>query len=223
MIRTVDLTEFGSLPVTQDTISIPYASQLSSVIMPTANGVIRYIQIGISSALSANQVLTSLDLTEFSTIHNLFLIGLNKLQTLTYNSTLAMGLSTSTFEFRETLLRNILPFDVNFHPNGTTSYYLNTVIPNVLTSSDIDSMIDNIYTDKSIFNNTGTKSIGFSSVSGAYTLTGILQAPTGYIQADAVTVGNDGTPATPLEKIYVLINQNNDNTVVKKYKWSFTY
>lgn len=52
---------------------------------------------------------------------------------------------------------------------------------------------------------------------------GTYQAPSGYIQANATTVGSDGNPISAKEKIYVLVNQNIDNTNTKKYNWSITY
>lgn len=78
-----------------------------------------------------------------------------------------------------------------------------------------------------------TKSIAGYGYSGAKTLTinggsnaspsGTYQAPLGYIQANATTTGNDGTPSSSKEKIYVLVNQNIDNTTTKKYNWNITY
>ncbi len=55
-----------------------------------------------------------------------------------------------------------------------------------------------------------------------FAVDGIFQAPAGYVQADTGVIGNDGTPVSAKEQIYVLVNQNVDGSTTKKYKYLFT-
>jgi hypothetical protein len=99
-------------------------------------------------------------------------------------------------------------------------YYRNNNITSVVTLATVEGNIGRIYSGRANFDASILKAFSFPT---GLTLTGTYQAPTGYIQADAVTVGNDGSPANANEELYVLENQNNDNTIVKKYNWNFNY
>ncbi len=92
---------------------------------------------------------------------------------------------------------------------------------NAISNANVNTTIDDLYTNRAAFNNASiAKSLNISGTNAAPS--GTLVAPTGYVQATTGVPGNDGTPANQKEKIYVLINQNNDNLTTKKYNWSIT-
>ena len=85
--------------------------------------------------------------------------------------------------------------------------------------TSFEALIDNFYQNRALRNsvlNTDLSGVGNATPSG------IFQAPAGYVQADIGVSGNDGTPASAKEQIYVLVNQNVDNSTTKKYKYIFT-
>ena len=220
LIESADLSNLGNSYGTMTYILMSYISTLANLIMPSGSFGILQIQIGVNTELTNNSVLTSLDLQNFSSIGSLQIIGMNALQTLLIDDNVITNGTNST-TIIETKLDKLFPFDNAFTPNGAPTDYRNTVIPNYITVANQDENVNRIYGNRAAFNNGVAKSFRFDGNNPI--MSGTYQAPTGYIQADAVTVGNDGTPASPLEQLYVLTNQNNDNTVVKKYKWTFLY
>jgi hypothetical protein len=88
-------------------------------------------------------------------------------------------------------------------------------------SDGINQLIDDLYSNRNIWDNAYTKTL---QVYGGTTQTpsGIYQSPEFYIQANTGVNGNDGNPVSSKEKMYVLVNQNNDQLTTKKYKWSIT-
>lgn len=90
---------------------------------------------------------------------------------------------------------------------------------NALSQADVDSWINDIYSNRSDFKS-AAKTLNISGDNAAPS--GSFQAPAGYIQADEVTAGDDGAPETAKEQMYVLVNQNIDNTTDKKYNWTIT-
>ena len=88
---------------------------------------------------------------------------------------------------------------------------------NLFTS--FEALIDNFYQNRVLRNN--ALNVTLSGVSNAAP-SGIFQAPPGYVQADTGVNGNDGTPVSAKEQIFVLVNQNVDNSTTKKYKYLFT-
>lgn len=91
---------------------------------------------------------------------------------------------------------------------------------NGMSSANVDQTIENIFSSRLSFDNTVTKSLFMDGTNAAPS--GIYQAPTGYVQAGSGVTGNDGSPTTAKEKLFVLANQNIDNSTEKKYKWTFT-
>ena len=88
---------------------------------------------------------------------------------------------------------------------------------NLFTS--FEALIDNFYQNRVLRNN--ALNVTLSGVGNAAP-SGVYQAPVGYVQAGAGVSGNDGTPSSAKEKIFVLVNQNVDNSTTKKYKYLFT-
>ena len=88
---------------------------------------------------------------------------------------------------------------------------------NLFTS--FEALIDNFYQNRVLRNN--ALNVTLSGVGNAAP-SGVYQAPVGYVQAGAGVSGNDGTPSSAKEKIFVLVNQNVDNSTTKKYKYIFT-
>ena len=85
--------------------------------------------------------------------------------------------------------------------------------------TSFEALIDNFYQNRVLRNS--VLNVNLSGVNNA-TPSGIFQAPAGYVQADAGVNGNDGTPVSAKEQIFVLVNQNVDNSTTKKYKYLFT-
>lgn len=75
------------------------------------------------------------------------------------------------------------------------------------TISNWGGLIDNIYNNKSLFSKTEKTFNCSTPMKNA--LTGIYQAPAGFVKSTA-----DGNPTSHREKIYVLVNN---------YNWTFTY
>ena len=88
---------------------------------------------------------------------------------------------------------------------------------NLFTS--FEALIDNFYQNRVLRNN--ALNVTLSEVGNAAP-SGVYQAPVGYVQAGAGVNGNDGTPSSAKEQIFVLVNQNVDNSTTKKYKYIFT-
>ena len=88
---------------------------------------------------------------------------------------------------------------------------------NLFTS--FEALIDNFYQNRVLRNN--ALNVNLSGVGNA-TPSGIFQAPVGYVQADIGVSGNDGTPSNAKDQVFVLVNQNVDNSTTKKYKYLFT-
>ena len=88
---------------------------------------------------------------------------------------------------------------------------------NLFTS--FEALIDNFYQNRVLRNS--VLSVNLSGANNA-TPSGIFQAPAGYVQADTGVNGNDGTPVSAKEQIFVFVNQNVDNSTTKKYKYLFT-
>ena len=88
---------------------------------------------------------------------------------------------------------------------------------NLFTS--FEALIDNFYQNRVL-----RDSVLNVNLSGANNATpnGIFKAPVGYVQAGTGVSGNDGTPVSAKEQIFVLVNQNVDNSTTKKYKYFFT-
>ena len=76
---------------------------------------------------------------------------------------------------------------------------------NLFTS--FEALIDNFYQNRVLRNS--VLSVDLSGANNA-TPSGIFQAPAGYVQADTGVNGNDGTPVSAKEQIFVLVNQNVD-------------
>ena len=85
--------------------------------------------------------------------------------------------------------------------------------------TSFEALIDNFYQNRVLRNS--VLSVDLSGANNA-TPSGIFQAPAGYVQADTGVNGNDGTPVSAKEQIFVLVNQNVDNSTTKKYKYLFT-
>lgn len=77
-----------------------------------------------------------------------------------------------------------------------------------MSSANVDSTINNIYTNKTKWNSyTVAKSINIAGSNAA--ASGIYQAPAGFVLGVS-----DGAPASAKEQIYVLVNN---------YGWTITY
>ena len=85
--------------------------------------------------------------------------------------------------------------------------------------TSFQQLIDNFYQNKGL--RSSVLDVNLSGTNNA-TPGGIFQAPAGYVQAGIGINGNDGTPVSEKEQIYVLVNQNIDNSTTKKYKYLFT-
>ena len=85
--------------------------------------------------------------------------------------------------------------------------------------ASFEALIDNFYQNRLLRNS--VLNVNLSGVDNAVP-SGVFQAPSGYAQADTGINGNDGTPISAKEQIYVLVNQNVDNSTTKKYKYLFT-
>ena len=88
---------------------------------------------------------------------------------------------------------------------------------NLFTS--FEALIDNFYQNRVLRNS--VLNVNLSGANNA-TPNGIFKAPVGYVQAGTGVSGNDGTPVSAKEQIFVLVNQNVDNSTTKKYKYLFT-
>jgi hypothetical protein len=85
-------------------------------------------------------------------------------------------------------------------------------------TSFIDYITD-LYTNRA--QRANAVSINISGGSNA-TPGGTYQAPSGYVQATTGVNGVDGSPASEKEMIFVLVNQNIDNSTTKKYRFTIT-
>lgn len=104
-------------------------------------------------------------------------------------------------------------------PIGTKIIATTIAINNCgMTQANVDGNINNLYVNRLAFDNTQGKHFNIGDSNAAPS--GTYQAPAGYIQATTGVVGDDGTPASAKEQIYVLLNQNEDNSTTNKYKWS---
>ena len=101
--------------------------------------------------------------------------------------------------------------------NMTISAILLQMQVNAFTS--FEALIDNFYQNRVLRNS--VLNVNLSGVDNA-TPSGIFQAPVDYVQAGAGVNGNDGAPTSAKEQIFVLVNQNVDNSTTKKYKYLFT-
>jgi hypothetical protein len=134
---------------------------------------------------------------------------------ITNLSTIGMGTTVATCNIYSNSSLNIsFPFNTTFRPS------IINISSNNMSQANVDTTIDNLYTIRSSYSN-AAKSLNIAGTNS--TPSGTYQAPAGYVQANGVTVGNDGTPASAKEQIYVLVNQNIDNTTTKKYNWTITY
>ena len=115
-----------------------------------------------------------------------------------------------------------LPFGTRIVCNSITIG--GTIYP-VGNTSFLYSSIYNLYSNYTGFSSSAQKSFSFSNEVG-----GGITIPTGYVQANATTAGNDGDLLNMLDSdlvkirkvAYVLVNQNIDFTTTKKYNWSVT-
>ena len=85
--------------------------------------------------------------------------------------------------------------------------------------TSFEALIYNFYQNRVLRNS--VLNVDLSGVNNA-TPSGIFQPPSGYVQADTGVSGNDGNPVSAKEQIYVLVNQNVDNSTTRKYKYLFT-
>jgi hypothetical protein len=123
---------------------------------------------------------------------------------------------TNIFHVYNTNLNITFPFGINqFYPRQIN------ISNNGMSLANVDATIDSIYQNRDVWSGyTAIRTLNIAGTNAAPS--GSYVAPSGYIQADAVTVGNDGTPANALEQVYVLVNQNIDLSTTKKYNWTIT-
>jgi hypothetical protein len=91
---------------------------------------------------------------------------------------------------------------------------------NGMNVTNVDGTIDSIYQNSAKWDRTVVHILNIAGTNA--TPSGSYAAPSGYIQADGVTNGNDGSPVSAKEQMYVLVNQNVDLTTTKKYNWTIT-
>ena len=85
--------------------------------------------------------------------------------------------------------------------------------------TNVDGNVDDVYDYRDAFVTTAKT---FNISGGTNTRpTGTKQQPTGYVQGASGVAPVDGTPASQMEKIWVMENQTNENGT-KKYNWTFT-
>lgn len=117
------------------------------------------------------------------------------------------------WETMNTPLNMTLPFGTSILAN------INNIDNNSQNQTNINANINNVYQNRN--NYTVSVAKQFSAGGNNAAPGGIYQAPSGYIQATTGITGNDGTPASAKEQIFVLMNQNNDGETTKKYNWNF--
>ncbi len=245
MLQTIDMSKMGSSALVLNQIGFGVHKNLYYFVAPllVTSCVLCTFGTAIGGTVPTDyNVLTSLDLSTIPVMGGLVIHGFANLSTLdlhptlTIDENLGVTANNNLVYIVDTSINKSFDFDVNIHPARTSTdltwTYKSNDYTNVLTLANVESMIEKIYTDRNVFTNgiyyhyfEFFDSIYWAAdmSTGAYAVTGTYQAPTGYIQADAVTVGNDGTPASPMEKLYVLWNQKIDNTVTKKYNILITY
>ncbi len=103
--------------------------------------------------------------------------------------------------------------------NGLASNATFTITSCGISLTNLDNTINNLYTYRTSFNAVAKTFVAAGTNPAP---SGTYQAPSGYIQATTGVSGNDGSPASAKEQVYVLVNQNNNNTTIKKYNWAFT-
>lgn len=101
-------------------------------------------------------------------------------------------------------LNMVFPIGVNnFLPTGITLFGLTSI-----TRANLEATVNNHYTNRAKWNTTlVARAVNMGGSTPA--VTGIYRAPAGFVLGS-----NDGTPATPKEKLYVLANN---------YSWAFTF
>lgn len=223
MLKMIDLSNFCQTLLVAEAISVGRHENLIYFNPPTALTSCNLVQFGTSGALPmTSSTLHRINIRTIEKIGTLGISGYINLSMLELHPSLVMdgSLSTSGFKIENTALNKVFDFDLAVNPSNVNMYYYNDDITNVMTVAVLDENISNIYDGRANFDASIAKVFDLSQNNPAPS--GTYQAPAGYIQANGVTVGNDGSPASAKEQIYVLQNQNNDNTVVKKYNWTFT-
>ncbi len=189
--------------------------------MPVTSQNINFLRFfGYDSASSIapfNVVTTFLTFTNLSGNIGTFTVQqMRALNSVTFN---AATIIENSFTLENTAMNQVFDFGTKIF--AQTIVYRNTQIAGALTSGNLDLNIDNVYTNRVAYSAIKPGAKTFTANGNNAAPGGTLVAPTGYIQADGVTGGNDGTPANAKEQIYVLINQNTDFTTTKKYNWTF--
>lgn len=128
------------------------------------------------------------------------LASATNLENINYTNTTA---TNNLFRAENCSLNQLFPF-------GSNSFIPNVISlqDNGMSSANVDSTINNIYTNKTKWNSyTVAKSINIAGSNAA--ASGIYQAPAGFVLGVS-----DGAPASAKEQIYVLVNN---------YGWTITY
>lgn len=205
-LTTLDISNWTSLA----TLTIGSNTLLNSLTLPINN----YLP-GTNISCTSNVSITSLDFSNFVAGSTVTVTGNSTLTSLILPSLTGSGYTDTAYNVSGNAILN-QSYDVPF---ATRSFNASNCSINTI---NLDSIINYIYSNKTSYTYAaGTKSLTLTGTNMGIP-TGTYQAPAGYIQANNSTVGNDGTPANAKEQIYVLVNQNIDNTITKKYKWSIS-
>lgn len=221
-ITYIDARNASTNVATMTRFQLISCDNIQMIKMPDVSHIERIEITGIG--LSVSNDLT-LDLRGLILCDVLFQIQeMKALSLILFNSSVQI-IPTGGFSVYNTNLDQAFNFGTNIIPAilvGTEISVYNAVLGGIDSYSvaSLDKMIDNIYQNRNSFDNSGNKTALFNNRMPVPS--GTLQAPPGYIQADGVTVGSDGIPTSAKEKIYVLVNQNINNTTTKKYNWTIT-
>ena len=221
IVTYIQIENAGTSLASMDLVRIYGADLMEYLLMPnidTLKG------LDINGGNLINGLLKKLDLRKIILIDTQFRVSkCYSLDEVLFNPSVLISAPAFGMQNNATL-NQVMNFGTNIIPiiSGSNEITINNgfFITYSITVATLDAMINNIYVNRLAFDNSANKQANF--LSNMPTPTGTVTAPTGYIQANGITVGNDGTPANAKQQIYVLQNQNIDNTTTKKYNWTFT-
>lgn len=161
--------------------------------------------VSIGSFPNLTEVILPPNSTNFTFGGQGFGVNNNPLLTTITNLT-SVNIASSMNINNNPLLDITFPFSTIMRPKNCN------ISNNGMSQANVDATINNIYTNKTSYT-TENKGLDISGTNASPT--GVYQAPSGFVLVNGDgTGGEDGTPTSTKEQIYVLVNN---------YNWSITY
>lgn len=165
-----------------------------------------------------NNVTTFLNFSNLSGDINVFgVLHMRALNSITFN---ASTLIKNEFSLRNTALDQVFDFGTKIFASAVI-YRNEGAVAATLTQTNLRANVHNCYVNRVAYAAQTPALKTFVLTGNNPALGYAIVAPAGYVQANAVTAGNDGAPANEGEEIYVMENQNIDFSTTKKYNFDF--